>query len=238
MHRTKLAPGVEALQERLELQLGSTLYPVHRLDRATSGVLDFARDPETAGRLGTLFRERCGLCKTYLAIVRGWLPDTGEFDKPLQRLDKSLRRQVDASGRSAGADAPLLPALTRYRTMERVELPVRIGPHPSTRYSLVEVQPVTGRTHQIRRHFCSARHPLIGDTIYGEGRHNRYFREACGFHRLALHAWKLQVDLGPLEGGAIVGRPIESREEPLEFKAPLPAEWTRLFAAWGWGFSG
>jgi len=178
---TPLAPRELGLLELAERQLAaetnSKLHPVHRLDRATSGVLLMARNPAAAARWSEAFRNHA-LRKTYIALVRGWCDDEGEIDKPLER----------APGREAR------PALTRYQTLHRVEVPISLSPrHPTTRYSLLRVTPLTGRNHQIRRHFSSISHPLIGDTIYGEGRHNRHFRENHGFSQLALHAATLET---------------------------------------------
>lgn len=146
--------------------LGRRVYPVHRLDRATSGVLLLALDPQTARRLQELF-EAGRLEKRYLALVRGITPDVGVIDYPLPR----------------SSEGPRVPALTEYRRLATFE-----------RYSLVEAIPKTGRLHQIRRHFKHISHPLIGDVRYGKGEHNRLFRERFGLHRLALHAAELAFD--------------------------------------------
>lgn len=147
---------------------------MHRLDRATSGVLLFALDPDAARRLGAAFTAHA-VRKHYLAVVRGWVADAGVIEHPVRDRDEGTRR----------------PAVTHYRRLAQVELPVAVDRHPTSRYSLVGIRPQTGRRHQIRQHFKHLSHPLIGDTSYGNGRHNRYFRRAYGIQRLLLEARSL-----------------------------------------------
>ena len=157
-------------------QLRQKVWPVHRLDRATSGVLLFALDAETAAAVGRQLMART-VEKRYLAVARGFTDPVGRIDYPLSTGD---RRQDQ-------------PACTDYRRLGTLELPIAIGRYPSARYSLLSVWPRTGRTHQIRRHFKHVFHPLIGDTTYGEGRHNRLFRVEFGCHRLLLHAVEMRL---------------------------------------------
>lgn len=159
--------------QMLRDQLGKRVWPVHRLDRATSGLLLFALDADSAAHLGRQFMARA-VAKRYLAVVRGHVDGQGLIDHALE------------SGRREQA------ARTRYQHLARMELPYAIGRYPSARYSLVSAVPETGRMHQIRRHFKHIFHPLIGDTTYGEGRHNRLFRELFACHRLLLHASRLR----------------------------------------------
>lgn len=147
-------------------QMGRHVHAVHRLDRATSGVLLFALDPETAGRMQERFAAG-QVEKRYLALVRGIPPESGVIDHPIPR---------DEGG-------PRVPAVTEFRRLATFE-----------RYALVEARPRTGRRHQIRRHLKHLSHPLIGDVRYGKGEHNRLFRERFGLHRLALHALELAFE--------------------------------------------
>jgi tRNA pseudouridine65 synthase len=144
-------------------QIGRHLYPVHRLDRGTSGALVLALDPATAHSLQERFAAG-EVRKRYLALVRGIPPEEGVIDSPVPR--------------SPGG--PRVPAVTEFRRLGTFE-----------RYALLEVVPRTGRLHQIRRHLKHISHPLIGDVRYGKGEHNRLFRERFGLHRLALHALEL-----------------------------------------------
>ncbi|HEX2253483.1 MAG TPA: pseudouridine synthase [Thermoanaerobaculia bacterium] len=147
--------------------LGRRVYPVHRLDRGTSGVLLFALDPGTARAVQERFQEG-RVEKRYLALVRGVAPEAGLIDHPLPRAkDKRSER---------------IPAVTEFRCVQVVG-----------RYSLVEAVPHTGRLHQVRRHLKHLSLPLVGDVEYGKGEHNRLFRERHGLHRLALHAASLAL---------------------------------------------
>jgi tRNA pseudouridine65 synthase len=147
-------------------QAGRRVHAVHRLDRATSGVLLFALDPETARRMQERFAAGA-VEKRYLALVRGIPPEEGVIDHPIP----------------SDLDGPRVAAVTAFRRLATFE-----------RYALVEARPRTGRRHQIRRHFKHISHPLIGDVRYGKGEHNRLFRERFGLHRLALHALELAFE--------------------------------------------
>jgi tRNA pseudouridine65 synthase len=176
----------------LRNQLGRRVYPVHRLDKPTSGVLLFALDPETARQLSDQFRDQL-VKKSYLAVVRGWPEETAVIDYPL--VDGPIKA---AYAEQRNSDQPR-PAVTNYETLMRVELPLATGRYASSRYALVNVRPTTGRRHQIRRHFKHISHPLIGDTTYGDSRHNRQFRGQFACHRLLLHARQLEFQL-PADG--------------------------------------
>ncbi|HEX3129361.1 MAG TPA: pseudouridine synthase [Thermoanaerobaculia bacterium] len=152
-------------------QIGRHLYPVHRLDRGTSGALVLALDPATARALQERF-EAGEVRKRYLALVRGIPPEEGVIDSPVPRAP----------------DGPRVPAVTEFRRLGTFE-----------RYALLEVVPRTGRLHQIRRHLKHISHPIVGDVRYGKGEHNRLFRERFGLHRLALHA--LELGFPHPEGG-------------------------------------
>ena len=151
----------------LHAQLGRHVWPLHRLDRGTSGVLLFALDRDAARAASGCF-ERGEVGKRYLALVRGHAPEELLIDYGLRKVDD----------RSSAR----LPAQTLVRRLGTFE-----------NYSLVEAVPHTGRTHQIRRHLKHIAHPIIGDVRYGKGAHNRMFRERFGLHRLALHAAELSV---------------------------------------------
>jgi len=172
------APDRVTCMSLLRDQLGHRVYPLHRLDRATSGVLVFGLDPAAAGQWAIHFRER-RVHKSYLALVRGWVDPQGEIDYPIE-----VAREVAREG-------VRVDALTRYQCLAQVEVAVPVGRYPTARYSLVRAWPVTGRNHQIRRHFKHLRHPLVVDPEYGDAHHNRFFRERYG-RRLMLHAWTLE----------------------------------------------
>jgi tRNA pseudouridine65 synthase len=205
VHRTALSRAHDFALQRLRRQLGCRVYAIHRLDRPASGVLLFALSRELGAAVSRLFQER-SVNKRYLAVVRGHLNAEGVIDQPLRDEGGAVRR----------------PALTRYRTLGLAELPVSVGPYPTSRYSLVEVSPLTGRYHQIRRHFHHIAHPLIGDTTHGDGRHNRYFRQLLGSGRLLLHAHYMGLH-HPQTGAR------------LEIVAPLDSQWRSLMESLGWG---
>jgi tRNA pseudouridine65 synthase len=146
--------------------LGRAVFPVHRLDRATSGALVLALAPGTARRLQEQWMAG-RVRKRYLALVRGIPPAEGVIDHPVPR----------------SPHGPRVPAVTEFRRLATFE-----------RYALLEVVPRTGRLHQIRRHLKHLSHPLIGDVRYGKGEHNRLFRTRFGLHRLALHALEIAFD--------------------------------------------
>jgi tRNA pseudouridine65 synthase len=183
VHRTTLdAQADDDVVTRLQAALGAPVWPVHRLDKGTSGVLLLARDVDSARTLGAAFAAG-QVDKRYLALVRGWPADAGETNTPLAR---------DPELPSTGQ--PLLAACTRWQVLQRLVLPIHTHPaHSDTRLALVAVQPLTGRRHQIRRHFKALAHPLVGDATHGKGPLNRAVAAHLGVARLWLHAASLQV---------------------------------------------
>lgn len=165
-------------------QIGQYVYPVHRLDKPTSGVLLFALSKEVARAVSEQMQERAFI-KEYMAIVRGYTEDSGEIDYALKEV---LDKMTDAK---AQMDKEAQSAITSYEKISQVELPFAVGRYETTRYSLVTLRPQTGRKHQLRRHMKHLLHPIVGDTKYGRGEHNRFFREQFDAHRLLLHAHKL-----------------------------------------------
>lgn len=168
-----------ALQYARQLNGGEHVYPVHRLDRPTSGLLVFARDPETASTLGKALMAG-QVNKSYLAMVRGWAPEAGLIDHPL--------REHATDRRCKDEPQPIRDATSRYQRLATTEIPVEIEGYPVSRYSLLALYPETGRKHQLRRHMQHISHPIIGDTNYGRTRHNHYFAERFGGGRLMLAA--------------------------------------------------
>lgn len=190
------------------------VHTIHRLDRATSGVIVFAKNKETAQKMNALFAER-KVQKTYLCVTRGYTPEEGVIDYALKPIfDKKADPFADP-------DKPAKDAVSVYRRLGTVELPIEVGKYPCARYSLVEVKPATGRKHQIRRHMKHILHPLIGDTKHGEGRHNRLFREHLHTRRMLLMATELSFE-HPVTG------------EALTIKAPVTRKVATLFDRLGW----
>lgn len=177
VHRSRISEDRVFVLQTLRDQIGAPVFAIHRLDRATSGVLIYATSAEAAEALAAGFREK-SVEKTYLAIVRGWTEDQGLIDYAVRDQDRP--------------DAPLLPARTHYRTLGRSEVAHAIGnKYPSARFSLVDIRPETGRRHQIRKHFAHILHPVIGDKRHGDNKHNRYFWNELALPRMFLHAAEL-----------------------------------------------
>ena len=209
VHRT----GLDAGETRFALQLlrdqiGRAVWPVHRLDKGTSGELLFALDAATARALGQAFERGKAMRKTYRAVVRGWPPESGQIDHPLKRMPDDMRVEREE----------IQDALTHYRTLERYELPLAQGQFASTRCALVELQPVTGRRHQLRRHMKHVAHPIIGDATHGKGPLNRALAELLGLQRLWLHAGRLELR-----------HPVT--DSPVQIDAALDIAWDK-WAEW------
>ncbi|MDX3774496.1 tRNA pseudouridine(65) synthase TruC [Chromatiaceae bacterium AAb-1] len=172
------------VMQTLRDQLGQHVYPVHRLDRPTSGVLLFALSADVARMLSEQNAAQKWR-KGYLAVVRGYIEQSGELDYPLV---EELDRIADKYARQ---DKAAQQAITRYQPLQQTELPFAVGRYPTSRYSLVALQPLTGRKHQLRRHLAHLRHPIVGDTSHGDGKHNRFFQQHFQCRRLLLVAWQL-----------------------------------------------
>src|SRR5690606_6610245 len=195
-------------------QIGQLVYPVHRLDKPTSGVLVFALSPEIAKKMGDLFHQH-QLEKTYLALVRGHAPADTIVDHPLK---EELDKYTDKKART---DKPAQEAVTHIKTVAQIEFPFSIDKYPSTRYSLVKCKPKTGRKHQIRRHLKHISHPIIGDAKHGKGIHNRFFQQQFSCPGLMLAATELAFT-----------HPITN--QPMSISAPLSPSFTRIIHEFGW----
>lgn len=187
VHRSWIAS--EARQFALQMlrdQLGQYVYPVHRLDRPTSGILLFALNAEIARHMSEQFASR-EVRKLYHAVVRGYVPEHGQINYALkEEHDKIADSQADPNKAAQ-------PAMTDYMCLKRVELPFKVSKqHATSRFSLVQLSPKTGRKHQLRRHMAHIRHPIIGDTNHGDGRQNAFFREHYQINRLMLCASGLE----------------------------------------------
>lgn len=160
------------------------VYTVHRLDKPTSGVLIFALSSETARELSEQFLNR-SVQKKYLAIVRG-------TPNPEVIIDHPLKEELDKmTDKMARKDKPPQEAITHIRTLANAELPIQVDKYPTSRYSLVEAKPLTGRKHQIRRHLRHINHPIIGDITHGNSKHNRFFESEYKIRKLLLACVKM-----------------------------------------------
>ncbi|MBB4845494.1 tRNA pseudouridine65 synthase [Paucibacter oligotrophus] len=215
VHRSGLdaQETVFALQ-LLRDQLGRPVWPVHRLDKGTSGLLLFALSAEMAAILSLCFEQR-QTRKTYHALVRGWPAAAGRIEHPLAK-DPELPSQGQV----------LLPSRTDWQRLARLSLPFSSdGRFPETRLALVEARPETGRRHQIRRHLKHIAHPIIGDATHGKGPLNRAVAEFLGLQRLWLHGLRLQIR-HPVSG------------QMLDLQAPLGPEWAALQGKGLWQHDG
>ncbi|EEX37645.1 pseudouridine synthase Rlu family protein [Vibrio metschnikovii] len=202
------------VMQTLRDQIGQHVFPLHRLDRPTSGVLVFALSSEVASILMPMFASQ-QMEKTYHAVVRGWIEQAGVLDYPLkQELDK-------IADKFAQQDKEPQSAITAYQPLANVEVPFSTGKFATTRYSLMELKPKTGRKHQLRRHMAHLRHPIVGDTTHGDGKHNRLYREQYQVQRLMLHASQLSF-IHPYT------------EQMVTLNAGFDDDWQRLFSAFSW----
>ncbi|MDB5015854.1 MAG: pseudouridylate synthase [Mucilaginibacter sp.] len=204
VHRSPIAKDADefALQI-LRDQLNRRVFPVHRLDRKTGGVLLFALSKDVEKLMQQQFSDNL-VDKKYLAIVRGHTPDEQEIDYALRKENGTLQE-----------------AFTRYKTLARAELDVPLGAHPTSRYSLVEAKPETGRMHQLRKHFSHIFHPIIGDRTHGCNKQNKLFKEQWELDTMLLHASQLSFN-----------HPVTSNKIPIE--APLQDEFLRIKKMMGW----
>jgi tRNA pseudouridine65 synthase len=216
VHRSWLDKG----ETRFAMQLtrdavGCHVFPVHRLDKPTSGVLLFAKSSAVARSLTEAFTAH-KVTKQYLAVVRGYMSEQGS-------VDYALSFQPDAiADKFANLDKPAQEAVTHWQSLAQIELPFAVSKkHETSRYSLMRLTPETGRKHQLRRHMRHLFHHIVGDTSHGDGRHNRFFRTQYGCARMLLHAQTLALS-HPVTG------------EPLLLKAGLDDQWLRILEEFAW----
>jgi tRNA pseudouridine65 synthase len=238
-------------------QVRQYVYPVHRLDRPTSGVLLFALTKDVATKLNEAFANKSSqvglrsqlktelavesdhnlvqqdkvaelstnegidgcdvaMVKTYYAVVRGHLAI------PEDLIDHALKEKLDKLGdKNVNRDKPAQSAQSYYQVKQQASLPIKVGKFDSVRYSLVEVRPITGRRHQIRRHLAHLRHPILGDINYGDNKQNPFFIQHFGFKRLMLHAKSLEFN-----------HPVSN--ERITISAPFDRQWQQIFTAFEW----
>ena len=198
----------------LSEQIGKWVYPVHRLDKPTSGVLLFALDSHTAKLISEQFSSH-SIQKTYIAVGRGYVEDEGIIEHALSvKLDK-------ISDKDSSKDKEAQEAITAFKRLAKVELTASVGRYDTVRYSLIELKPRTGRKHQLRRHMKHINHHLLGDTKYGRGEHNIFVREKYNIHRLLRHARRLAIQ-----------HPYT--DEIMSFQAEFDETFKLMFNSFGW----
>ena len=204
VHQSSIArDATEFALQMLRDQVGKHVSPVHRLDRKTSGILLFAFDKESEIAMHQQFMNT-ETDKKYLAILRGFTPDSMDIDYPLAKENGTLQ-----------------DAFTAFRTLQRAEVDVAFGKHPTSRYSLVEATPTTGRMHQLRRHFAHIFYPIIGDRKHGCNKQNRFFKEQWEMTTMLLHASELEFT-----------HPVTN--EHIHLKASLNDEFNRVMELMNW----
>ncbi len=177
VHRSFIASDAsEFAVQLLRDQIGQTVYPVHRLDRKTGGVLLFALSAEVNSAMQQQFQER-KVEKTYFAIVRGFPQESGEIDYPLKKENGEMQ-----------------DAVTAFETLAKAEIPLPSGKHVTSRYALVKLTPHTGRFHQLRKHMAHIFHPIIGDRPHGCNKQNKLWKEKFGMTTMLLHAGEVQFE--------------------------------------------
>ncbi|MBU3012372.1 pseudouridine synthase [Polaribacter vadi] len=194
----------DSLLQIIKNEIGLKVYPIHRLDRKTSGIILLAKEKEYVSKFQELFTNS-EIQKTYFGIVRGFSPDVKTIDSPVKGRDANVHKD----------------ALTELKTLANITLDIPVKPYDSSRYSLVQLSPKTGRMHQLRVHMNKISHPLIGDAKYGDKNHDVMYAENFGWQNLFLHAGKLEFI-----------HPFTS--EKLILKATFPGDWLSLFDKFDW----
>lgn len=204
VHRSSIANDAkEFALQLLRDQIGRKVSPVHRLDRKTGGLLLFAFEKDVEIAMHQQFQN--GLVqKKYLAVLRGYAPDSQDIDYPLVKENGMIQE-----------------AFTTFVTLKRAELDIAFGQHPTSRYSLVEAAPTTGRMHQLRKHFAHIFYPIIGDRKHGCNKQNKFFKEQWEMTTMLLHASELTF-AHPVTG------------QTIHLKAAVQEEFTRVMELMGW----
>ncbi|MBL4669076.1 MAG: pseudouridine synthase [Flavobacteriales bacterium] len=206
IHESHYARNIKetTLLKFLEQQLGYPVYPVHRLDRKTSGIILLLKEKENVNQFQTLFTSN-KIQKTYYAIVRGFSKEKGIIDSPVKNDDTGIYKE----------------ALTNYTSVNNIEIDIPVHPYTKSRYSLIKLMPETGRMHQLRKHLNKINHPIVGDYKYGDRFHNRMFETEFNCIYMFLHAFQLDFT-----------HPITT--ENLILKANFPTDWQMLFQKFNW----
>ncbi|MBE8712980.1 pseudouridine synthase [Sphingobacterium hungaricum] len=193
VHRTSIAGDAkEFALQLLRDQIGQKVYPAHRLDRKTGGILLFSKNKEMDSLIQQDFANQ-KIDKKYIAVLRGFVPDQKLIDYPLKKENGTEQE-----------------AQTYFSILGQSELDIPFGKHPTSRYSLVEANPVTGRMHQIRKHFAHIFHPIIGDRPHGCNKQNKFWKETFEMDTMLLHAKSLNF-IHPVSKQEIS---IESQVQP------------------------
>ncbi|MCF2875867.1 MULTISPECIES: pseudouridine synthase [unclassified Tenacibaculum] len=203
-HHSRNVSDEDSLLQLLFNQFGKKFYPIHRLDRKTSGIILLAKETSYVSKFQELFTNN-EIQKTYYGIVRGHAPESKIIDSPVKGRDANVHKDAE----------------TLLELVDKITLDIPVKPYDTSRYSLVKLSPKTGRLHQLRIHMNKISHPLIGDPKYGDKNHNTMFIENFNCENLFLHAYSLTFK-----------HPISNKEMIL--KAKLPNDWNILFEKFNW----
>lgn len=203
-HHSRNVLDEKSLVQLLEEQFQAKLYPVHRLDRKTSGIILFTKDRSYVADFQKLFTEN-QIQKVYYGIVRGHAPESVVIDSPVKGRDSNVYKDAE----------------THLATLNKIVLDIPVKPYDTSRYSLVKLTPKTGRLHQLRIHCNKISHPLIGDPKYGDKNHNLIYQNELNCDNLFLHAGSLSF-VHPYS------------KDDLNLIAPLPNNWKLVFEKFNW----
>ena len=206
-HHSRNVVDEKSLLQLLQEQLGKKLYPIHRLDRKTSGIILLARETKYVSKFQKLFTDNA-INKIYFGIVRGHSPEKLVIDSPVKGRDSNVYKEAE----------------TLLETVDKITLDIPVKPYDTSRYSLVKLSPKTGRLHQLRIHTNKISHPLIGDPKYGDKNHNLMYQSNFGCENLFLHAKTL-----------VFKHPFSEKE--LTLSASFPEDWKKIFKNFNWNIS-
>lgn len=208
IHNSYYARNIKepTLLELLKEQIGLNLYPIHRLDRKTSGILVLAKEKEYVAEFQELFNNN-QIEKTYVAIVRGLVKEISVINSPVKNPDTKVYKEAE----------------TTCKPLNTKELDIAVHPYNSSRYSLVELKPSTGRMHQLRIHMNKVSHPIVGDYKYGDRFHNRNFENNFDCHNLFLHAISLEFT-------------HPKTQKKIALKATFSQNWNKIFQLFDWKY--
>jgi len=207
VHHSHMARNMDeelTLLDLLQVQYNHKYYPLHRLDRKTSGIILLAKMREHVSVFQDLFLQN-KIQKTYFALVRGFAPESGRIDSPVKGRDANVYKE----------------ALTTFEKQNEITLNIAVHPYESSRYSLVELKPKTGRLHQLRIHLNKISHPIIGDPKYGDRFHNRMFETEFYCANMFLHAREIEF-IHPITKDTIC------------VSSAFPQHWLDLFSRFSW----
>ena len=203
-HHSRNKIEEESLIQLIENQFGKRYYPIHRLDRKTSGIILLASKREYVASFQALFTNN-EIQKIYYGVVRGFSQDNKIINSPVKGRDALVYREAE----------------THLNCLDKIELNIPVKPYDSSRYSLVELRPKTGRMHQLRIHMNKVSTPLINDAKYGDKNHDLMYAKQFGWKNLFLHAGSLEF-IHPFTNKKLI------------LKSSFSEDWVQLFQEFSW----